>query len=65
MFIQNRSRFAACSQRFVDAYASDSNGKRAIEWATKEFQSHRQTPAHIPYKQIASVKKAELNLTKP
>ncbi|KAF8748767.1 hypothetical protein RHS01_10591 [Rhizoctonia solani] len=29
------------------------NGEMAIEWATKAFRSHRQTPGHIPYKQIA------------
>ncbi|ELU37367.1 hypothetical protein AG1IA_08604 [Rhizoctonia solani AG-1 IA] len=29
------------------------NGEMAIEWATKAFRSHHQTPGHIPYKQIA------------
>ncbi|KAF8751112.1 hypothetical protein RHS01_08673 [Rhizoctonia solani] len=46
-------KFVARSQRFVDAYASGNNGEMAIEWATKAFRSHRQTPGHIPYKQIA------------
>lgn len=47
------SRFAARVQRFIDAYASGSSGSQAIKWATKEFRSHRQTPSHIPYDQIA------------
>ncbi|KAB5588389.1 Periplasmic nitrate reductase [Ceratobasidium theobromae] len=46
-------KFAARSQRFVDAYASGSGGSEAIKWATKQFRSHRQTPAHIPFEQIA------------
>lgn len=48
------SRFAARSQRFIDAYASGECGSGAIEWATKRFRSHRQTPAHIPFDQITS-----------
>ncbi|CAE6445313.1 unnamed protein product [Rhizoctonia solani] len=51
--IESIRKFAARSQRFVDAYASGKNGEKAIHWATKEFRSHRQTPAHIPYNQIA------------
>jgi hypothetical protein len=46
-------RYAARSQRFVDAYASGSTGAEAIKWATKEFRGHRQTPAHIPFEKIA------------
>ncbi|CAE6456455.1 unnamed protein product [Rhizoctonia solani] len=46
-------KFAARSQRFIYAYDGGKNGEKAIAWATKEFRSHRQTPAHIPYEQIA------------
>ncbi|CUA66969.1 hypothetical protein RSOLAG22IIIB_02877 [Rhizoctonia solani] len=51
--IDSIRKFAARSQRFIDAYANHKNGEKAIEWATKEFRSHRQTPAHISYEQIA------------
>ncbi|QRV89164.1 DDE superfamily endonuclease [Ceratobasidium sp. AG-Ba] len=46
-------KFAARSQRFIDAYASGLGGSEAIKWATKEHRGHRQTPAHIPYSAIA------------
>jgi hypothetical protein len=45
-------RFAARTQRFVDAYFNDKSGPEAIEWATKTFRSHRQTPAHLTFDQI-------------
>ncbi|KAH7336866.1 hypothetical protein B0J17DRAFT_561687, partial [Rhizoctonia solani] len=34
-------KFAARTQRFIDAYASGSSGAEAIKWATKEFKGHR------------------------
>ncbi|KDN45054.1 hypothetical protein RSAG8_05227, partial [Rhizoctonia solani AG-8 WAC10335] len=51
--IQSIRKFAARSQRFVDAYASGRNGELAIKWATKQFRSHRTTPTHIPIEDIA------------
>ncbi|KAJ1299988.1 hypothetical protein OPQ81_003836 [Rhizoctonia solani] len=37
-------KFAARTQRFVDAYATGKCGPEAIKWATKVFRSHRQPP---------------------
>ncbi|CAE6449218.1 unnamed protein product [Rhizoctonia solani] len=45
-------KFAARTQRFVDAYIDNKCGPEAIEWATKTFRSHRQTPAHLTFSQI-------------
>lgn len=52
--IESIRKFAARAQRFVDAYASGKRGPQAINWATKEFWSHRQTPAHILFDQICT-----------
>ncbi|KAH7333834.1 hypothetical protein B0J17DRAFT_708936 [Rhizoctonia solani] len=45
-------KFAAQTQRFVDAYVANKRGPEAIEWATKTFRSHRQTPTHLAFSQI-------------
>ncbi|KAJ1299678.1 hypothetical protein OPQ81_011070 [Rhizoctonia solani] len=45
-------KFAARTQRFVDAYVDNKCGLEAIEWATKTFRSHRQTPAHLAFNEI-------------
>ena len=46
------TRFAARSQRFVDAYINGDSGPAAIKWATKQFRAHRQTPAHLTFNEI-------------
>ncbi|KAF8593220.1 hypothetical protein BDV93DRAFT_516735 [Ceratobasidium sp. AG-I] len=57
--LSNR-KFAARSQRFIDSYASGSTGAKAIQWATKEYKSHWQTPSHIP---INSIGQASANVS--
>lgn len=40
-------RFAARSQRFIEAYATGKMGAEAVAWATKKFKNYRVTPTHI------------------
>ncbi|QRW19720.1 DDE superfamily endonuclease [Rhizoctonia solani] len=51
--ILSMRKFAARSQRFADGYDHGMDGSQAAAWATTIFKHHRETPAHIPYNEIA------------